>query len=103
MADRPVEQMTLRDVFTESERTLRELIEHFEQHYQPRIYDLEKVVRLHSNSAELGQISDMTVRNQAAEALRGHEYARPLLLRLRDLLEGVDRGVQRTLGEKREK
>lgn len=90
---RPIEQLTLRELFTQTERLTRELIEHLEQGVLPKIQTLEQLV----NEKDFDQVNDMTIRNQAASVLQADEYSRVLSHKMDEHLQGIELALRKRL------
>lgn len=80
---------------------VRELIEHLEQSFHPKLRALEEVVRSHKTPEERNQIGDSTVRNQVASVLESDDFSQKLLQRLDGCLEAIHKGSQQALRERR--
>ena len=93
MADRTVEQLTLRELFTNSERLSRELVGHLEHGFLPQVQNLRRVSRAGLNAAESTQIEDVTVRNLVARVLEGEEFTNRLYKSLAGHLAAIDKSV----------
>ncbi len=99
MAEKPVEQMTLREMFVASERLLRELIDHLEKSFNPRIHDLEVLISPVQQTDEQPPPQDVTVRSQVAILLASDDFAEPRYRRLDEFLGAIDKGSQRAISE----
>lgn len=101
MADRPIEQLTLREVFTSTERLVAELIEHVDKSFCFKSQALARLVADFDadaqDQADQKPISDVTVRTHAAAVLSCDEFSQPLFQRLEALLTAIDRGAQQSL------
>jgi hypothetical protein len=98
MADIPFEQMTLREKFKLGGVVVRELIEHLEQGFSPKIGELERLVRPADGSAtyrldEDETVTDVTVRHQTAELLESEDFTDDLFERTFQLLAAIDKEV----------
>ena len=93
MAERPVAQLTLRELFTNAERLAREIIEHLEQGFIPKIHNLDRLVRAQEEGAD--EVLDVTVRNTAAAALSSDEFSQKLLARMNEYLVAIDNAIER--------
>ena len=112
MAERPIDQLTVREVFTNSERLVRELIDHLERSFLPKVNDLERLLRppsapgteAHAKEKTAGKekeekvtVADVTVRNQVATVLTTDDYSQNLLKKLNEYLVAVDNGARRAV------
>ena len=100
MADRSVEEMPLRDVFTEAERVARELLDHLENGFLLKVQGLRELVEVSDRGVGPDDVEDVTVRNHAAQLLDRARFADNLYSRLDECLEVIERRVtQITSGE----
>ena len=99
MLGRPVEQLTLRELFIDAERLTRELIEHVEQGFLPKAHSLEKLVRVGLEENALDDVRDVTVRNRASELLESEKFTGELCERAEKYFAAIDASVNRILEE----
>ena len=99
MIGRPSHQLTLRELFIEAERLNRELIEHLEQGFLPKVQNLARLVGPGYVDAHGHPAGDLTVRNTAAQVLESEAYTEQLYGRIRDYCEAIDREVARIIAE----
>ena len=90
MADRPIEQLTLREKFTDAERLLRELIDHLEKGFLPKLYELQKLVRVSASQSADEPIEDLTVYTHAENVLESEQFTLKMYQRLHSLLESIN-------------
>lgn len=88
--ERPIEQLTLRGLFGNAEWLVRELNEHLEQSFLPRIRAVEQVVQSHAKPAERAEIPDSTVRSRMAAMLGSDDYSQKLFSQLENHLTAID-------------
>jgi hypothetical protein len=98
MAEIPFEEMTLREKFKLGGVVVRELIEHLEQGFSPKVRELERIVRPADGSStyhidEDGMVTDVTVRHQTAELLESEDFTDGLFERTFRLLAAIDHEV----------
>lgn len=96
---RSIEQLTLRDMFTEAERLTRELTEHLEQGFNPKVSELLQLVRPTPSGAPASNVEDITVRNHVADVLDSENFTARLYKTLDVYLEGINRSASRIVGE----
>lgn len=99
MIERPADQLTLRELFIEAERLSRELAEHLEQGFLPKVQNLSRLVDpghvdIHGNPAE-----DVSVRNCAAQLLESEAYTERLYVKVQEYCDAIDRDVSRIIAE----
>lgn len=95
MAGPPIQQMTLRELLTESERLARELIEHLERGFIPRVRSLGTLVRPTPTGSFATDIEDVSVRNSVAEVLAGDEFTEEICERLSACCDAIEREGRR--------
>ena len=99
MSERPLEQLTLREMVISAEHLIRELSMHLEQAFLPKVNALEKMVAAHATQDECSLVQDVTVRNQAALVLQSDEFSQRLYKKLNDCLAAIERGTNQALSE----
>ena len=97
MAERSLDQLPLRELFTTAERLSRELADHLDKGVMPKISDFERLVRASHDAARRDEVSDATVRGQAAKILSADEFTGTLCRQLSDYLQAIDTAVTNTL------
>jgi hypothetical protein len=100
MAERPIEQLTLRDIFSEAEWLIRELSEHLQQSFEPKARSLGESVRSYKIPEERDAIADSTVRTQAAALIASDDYAQTLIQKLDRCLTAIEERSQGALSSK---
>jgi hypothetical protein len=98
--DRPIEQLTLRELFGGSERLVRELTEHLEQSFLPKLHAAVDVVQSHSRAAERDEIPDSSVRSRMAALLASDDFSQKLFDRLDRHLTAIDDGAKRAVSQR---
>jgi len=92
--ERPVEQLTLREVFTHGERIARELIEHLEQGFLPKVRKLQGLIGPAAGASN-ETVPDISVRSQAAELLESDAFTQELVARLNKFLGAMGNALER--------
>jgi hypothetical protein len=95
VAERPIEQMTLREMFTDAERLTRDLIEHLDQGFSPRAHQLLRLVRPTETEAFSSNIEDVTVRGHSARLLESEDFAEEIYGKLARYCTTIDENVSR--------
>jgi t-SNARE complex subunit (syntaxin) len=90
VAERPIDQLSLRDMFSNAEWLIRDLTEHLRQSFQTRARALDDLVRLDKTPAERDAITDTAVRAQAADLLKSDDYSQTLFEKLDRYLTAID-------------
>ncbi len=95
MAKRPVNELTLREQFTEAERETRELLDHLERNMIPKIENLRGLVHVNKTGTgrSQGEVKVVTVRNLAAQVLESGEFTRDLCKNLEQYFQAINGGV----------
>jgi hypothetical protein len=91
MPERPVEQLTLRQKFIDSDRLTRELIEHLEQGFIPKANSLGKTAKSGLEENPLEPVRDLTVRTRASELLESEKFTDQLYEKMARYFEGIER------------
>ena len=97
MDDRPIEKLTLRELFTNAEGLVRELNEHLEQQFLPRLRAVDELVRSHAKPEERKEIADSTVRSRMAALLDSDDFSQKLYSRLERHLVAIDQGAAQAI------
>ena len=100
MPERPIAQLTLRDIFSETEWLIRELNEHLKQSFHPKARALGEMVRSYKVPDERNQIADNAVRIQAAAVIASDDYSQTLIQKLDRYLTAVEERSQEALSSK---
>jgi len=95
MADRPVGQLTLREKFKGAEKLSRELTEHLEQGFIPKVHELMRLVEPLRTGGFATDVQDVTVRNHSSSALESEKYTDTLCEKLEEHCNAIDSDVSR--------
>ncbi|MCH9653825.1 MAG: hypothetical protein K0U86_12210 [Planctomycetes bacterium] len=90
-------QLTLREMFSDTERLTSELIEHLELGFIPTNDKLISLVRRVPDGIEKRRVEDISVRNQVAELLKSEDFSQELFEKLNDYLAAIDQSVNRII------
>ena len=80
-----IRQLPLRDKFTTAERLTRELIDHLEQGFLPRIQQLRRVCRKDEDDG----VTDKTVRHECTQVIESDRFTQKLSSDLQELLDAI--------------
>lgn len=73
MAD-PIEQLTLREKIRDAERVTRELREHLELNFAPKIHELKKMCRPADDKPDAETFADVTIRSQSSQVIQSDRF-----------------------------
>lgn len=90
MSERLLETMPLRDRIREAELLTRELTEHLEHGFKPKIHTVRSLTRKGGPSPG-EHVADNSVRNAVDAALSSHVYTLELSRKLERLLDSINR------------
>ncbi|MDB5389729.1 MAG: hypothetical protein JWM11_5375 [Planctomycetaceae bacterium] len=91
MSDRPLDQMPLRDLFSHAEHQARDLADHLDLNFLPKLSALEELAHPKPDAEEVG---DFTVRSRAAQVLDSDEFTRQQLQKMRDYLNAIENALR---------
>jgi len=100
VAERPFDQLTLREQFTHCDHLLRELVDHLEQSFLPKIQKLDESVQPLTNPSDPNAVPNFTIRNQVAAILSSDDFAQALHKKLQEYLKVIEQSAGRALGER---
>lgn len=89
--------MTLREKFTESEHLLRELIEHIEHGFIPKVRHLENMVRPTETQPFDESIADSAVHHSVDDLLETDDFSQQLYEKLERYLASIESDVNRII------
>ena len=90
MAERPIDQLSLLDMFSNAEWLIRDLTEHVRQSFHTKARALDDLVRSDKTPAEREAITDTAVRTHVADLLKSDEYSQSLIEKLDRYLTAID-------------
>ena len=93
--NRRLDQLTLREKFTDAERVTRELLEHLEQGFRPRVQQAHQLVRPTPSGMPAANVEDITVRNHVVGVLESDQFADQLYTSLEQYFGAIDTSVSR--------
>jgi hypothetical protein len=88
-----LEAMPLRDRVREAEQLVRELADHLERGFLPKIHEVRRLTR-HTGLDAAETTKDSTIRSTVDAALSSHEYSLELVRKLDRFLMSIDREFQ---------
>lgn len=84
-----LESMTLRQKLIEADKLARELKDHLERGFVPKVHKLRRITRQGSDLDE-EDVTDVTVRSAVDQVLESDEFAHNLCQALRRFLTSID-------------
>ncbi|QDT94664.1 hypothetical protein [Gimesia aquarii] len=90
-------QLTLREMFSDTERLASELIEHLDLGFIPMNEQLIRLVRVVPDGIEKRRVEDVSVRNQAADLLKSENFTQELFEKLDEYLKAIDESVSQII------
>lgn len=96
MAERPIQQQTLREQFTHAEQLTKELVDHLEHHLLPKIHDLKKLTHAELKGEEV--IEDVTARHHAENVLESLKFADEVSDKMTAYFTSINQAVSKILG-----
>ena len=100
MAERPIEQLTLREMFTNAELLVRDLIEHLDKSFHPKSRVLGELVRSYNVPAERDAIPDGAIRTHMITLLGSDDYSQAFFQKLDRYLQAIEDRSPRAISGK---
>ncbi|HEY3965338.1 MAG TPA: hypothetical protein VGM05_12355 [Planctomycetaceae bacterium] len=97
MAERPIEQLTLREMFTNAELLIRDLEDHLRNSFHPKSRAAEDAVRSHNIPAERDEIPDSAIRHHVAALFGSNDYSESLFKNLDNYLAAIEKRSQEAI------
>jgi hypothetical protein len=95
--DHSIESMTLQDKVKKSEVLVREMIEHLELGFLPKLKNLQKISRVGNSQSQLEEIADLTVRNHVVQVLESEQFTESLFEKLSVLTDALEKDMNDVL------
>ncbi len=95
MAKVTLDEIPLRELFTEAERLTRELIDHIDLGFLPKIKNLNRLCQEDAGNYELPEIEDITIRNHASQVLESEQFTAQFYQETERYLIAIDRAVSK--------
>ncbi len=92
--NRAPEKLTLRDKCRDAARGVREVVDHLENSFLPKVHNLQKLARAREPSFDPSAIRDVTIRTHAATILEAEQYTAKLDEEFRKLLNAIAEEVE---------
>ena len=97
MSERPIEELSLREQLGHAEQLVRELSEHINQSFLPKLRTASELVRSNSATSERADVPDSTVRSAMAALIKSDDFTQTLIDKLDPYLRSIHQGVERIL------
>jgi hypothetical protein len=88
-----IDRMTLREKLREAARGVRELIEHLELGFVPKVHELRKLTRQHDPASGTTQVADVTIRNAVASVVDSDHFTAGLNDSLEYYLNSIQKDI----------
>jgi hypothetical protein len=90
-----IDQLTLREKLRDAEHVLRELAEHLEMGFIPKVHELKKLSRQHDPASGLPPVADVTIRSYVSSVVESDRFT----VGLNESLEKYLNAIQKDVGE----
>ena len=88
-----IDQLTLREKVREAERVLRELVEHLEMGFIPKVHELKKLSRQHDPASGSPPVADVTIRSYVSAVVESDRFTGGLVESLDNYLNAIQKDV----------
>ena len=88
-----IDHLTLREKLRDVARGTRELIEHMELGFVPKVHDLRKLSRQHDPASGTPPVADVTIRSYVAAVLESERFTAGLNETLEAYLHSIQKDV----------
>ena len=96
MAERPIQQQTLREQFIHAGQLTKELVDHLEHNLLPKIHDLKKLTQSELKGESAAE--DVTMRTHASRILDSLRFADEVSDKMTAYFTSINQAVSRILG-----
>lgn len=93
LAERSVENMSLREMLRDAERLCRDLADHLDRGFAHKAQALGRLLRSDASGDWNEGVTDRSVYDSADLVLSSHAFTERILRRIRELLRGIDSSV----------
>ena len=90
-----IKQLTLREMFKDSDKLVRDLTEHLDRGFYPKARQLERLVRPTETEAFAAGVEDVTVRSHVKAVLDSEAYTDQLYQKLAEYCDAINDSVSR--------
>ena len=88
-----IDQLTLREKLRDAAHVARELIEHLELGFVPKVHELRKLSRQHDPASGLPPVADVTIRSYVSAVLESDRFSAGLNDNLENYLNSIRKDV----------
>ena len=89
----PIENLTLREKLRDAAHSVRELIEHLEMGFVPKVHELRKLCRQHDPTSDAAPVADSTVRSHVHTVIESDRFTAGLVENLEKYLNSIQKDV----------
>ena len=89
-----IESMTTQEKVKNTELLVRELIQHLEMGFLPKLKKLSKVTRLGRANSKLEEIGDLTIRLHVSQVTESERFTESIHERLIEFIEALEIDMQ---------
>ncbi|MEZ6055219.1 MAG: hypothetical protein R3C01_00815 [Planctomycetaceae bacterium] len=82
--------LTLREKVREAERLSRELIQHLESGFLPKVQDLRRLAKTGTTADQIDEVADASIRTSSQVVLKSFDYSAKLQETLEEFLEAIE-------------
>jgi hypothetical protein len=97
MSENAIEEQSLRERMGHAEQLVRDLSEHLNQSFLPKIRVSSDLVRTSHGVAERDDVPDSAVRSAMSALIKSDDFTQMLLGKLDPYLHSIRRGVEQVL------
>ncbi len=88
-----IDQLTLREKLRDAEHVLRELAEHLELGFIPKVHELKKLSRQHDPASGIAPVADVTIRSYVSGVIESDRFTGGLIESLEKYLNAIQKDV----------
>src|SRR3954468_4290059 len=88
-----IDHLTLREKLRDAARGVRELIEHLELGFVPKVHELRKLSRQHDPTSGTALVADLTIRSYVSAVLESDRFTAGLNDSLENYLNSIQKDV----------
>jgi hypothetical protein len=92
-----IESMTLQEKVKKTEQLMRELIEHLDLGFSPKLKKLQKISRVGKSQSQLEEIGDLTIRTHVALVLESEKFSQELFAKLTLYTSAIESDMDQVL------